>query len=146
MKVRKYKEVSHSVYDLTYHLVWVTKHRKRVLGGLVGERLRELIRETCDRLDVEIISGQVSEEHVYMLVSIPPYLSVSKLMKSLKKRSSRKMRREFKVLKSLFGRQNLWEQGYFAGATGSVTKEVVEAYIENRARDCDQDDWFQIGE
>src|SRR6185369_17591368 len=90
-----YRKTAHSVYDLKYHLVWITKYRKPVLGGQVALRLRELIRQTCETLDVYILSGHVSADHVHLLVSVPPSLAVSDLVQRLKGRSSRRLLEEF---------------------------------------------------
>jgi putative transposase len=68
------------VYDFKYHLVWTTKYRKQVLYGQVAERLRDLLRELCKGNDVEIIKGSISKDHVHLFVSVPPHLSVSRLM------------------------------------------------------------------
>jgi putative transposase len=76
------------VYDLKYHLVWITKYRKKVLYGQVAERLRDLIREICKTKDVEIIKGSIAKDHVHLFVSAPPYVSVSKLVQSLKGKTS----------------------------------------------------------
>ena len=57
-----YRKTSHSVYDLKYHIVWITKYRKPVLQGQIAERVRELIRQTCATLDVYIVSGHVSKD------------------------------------------------------------------------------------
>lgn len=65
------------MYDLKYHLVWITKYRKKVLYGQVAERLRDLLREICKTKDVEIIKGSISKDHVHLFVSVPPYLSIS---------------------------------------------------------------------
>jgi len=89
-----YRKTSHAVYDLKYHLVWITKYRKKVLRGQIAIRLRELIRQTCATLDVYIESGHVAVDHVHLLVSVPPQVSVSDLMQRLKGRSSRKMQGE----------------------------------------------------
>jgi putative transposase len=86
-----YRKTSHAVYDLKYHLVWITKYRKPVLRGEIARRLRELARQTCATLDVYILSGHVAEDHVHLLVSVPPQVSVSKLMQRIKGRSSRRM-------------------------------------------------------
>ena len=82
--MENYRRSSHSVYDLKYHLVWITKYRKPVLKGPVGIRLRELIREICKSKDVEIFKGHVSRDHVHIFVSVPPHISVSNLLKSIK--------------------------------------------------------------
>ena len=75
-----YRKTAHSVYDIKYHLVWITKYRKKVLKGQVGLRLRELVRQICTANDVIIESGSVQADHTHLLVSVPPNLSVSKLM------------------------------------------------------------------
>ena len=69
-----YRKGSHSVYDLKVHLVWITKYRKPVLFGDVAVRVRDLIREICKVLDVEILKGHVSKDHVHLFVSMPPQL------------------------------------------------------------------------
>jgi putative transposase len=76
--MKNYRKTSHAVYDIKYHIVWITKYRKPVLHGEVALRVRELIREICKSLDVEIIKGHVSKDHLHLLVSAPPHLSVSK--------------------------------------------------------------------
>jgi putative transposase len=74
--MENYRRSSHSVYDLTYHLVWITKYRKPVLKGPVAIRLLELIREICKSKDVEIFKGHVSRGHIHIFVSVPPHISV----------------------------------------------------------------------
>ena len=81
-----YRTTSHTKYDLEYHLVWITKYRRAVLGGAVGTRVRELVREICRANDIEIVKGHVGKDHVHLFVSVPPYLSVSKVMQYLKGR------------------------------------------------------------
>ena len=82
--MRPKKKGSHAVYDLKVHLVWITKHRYTVLTKAVGLRLRELIRQTCDAKDIEIIQGVVSKDHIHLYISYPPNLSVSDIVKALK--------------------------------------------------------------
>ena len=90
-----YRKTSHSVYDIKYHLVWITKYRKPVLRGEIGKRVRDIIRQTCAELDVQILSGAVQPDHVHLLVSVSPKLSVSELMQRIKGRSARKMLQEY---------------------------------------------------
>ena len=71
-----YRRSSHTVYDIKYHLVWITKYRKPVLRGAIAERVRDLIREICKARDVEILKGHVSADHVHIFVSVPPHISV----------------------------------------------------------------------
>ena len=139
-----YRKSSHSVYELKYHLVWITKYRKRVLSGPVGVRLREMLRETCASLDVEIEKGHVSADHVHMLVSVPPHLAVSKLVQSMKGRSSRKLLAEYRHLKKQFWGRHLWARGYFVCTTGNVTDEIIKEYIANQEVERGCDDGFGV--
>jgi len=101
--MQNYRKTSHSTYDCKYHIVWMTKYRKRVLSGLVAERVRELLREGIYKeYEVEIIKGHVSRDHIHLFVSVPPHLSVSKLVQYLKVKSSYKMLQENKQLSKLF--------------------------------------------
>ena len=68
---------SHTVYNIQYHLVWVTKYRYKVLQGEVAERVRELVRETCEAFEIRIVKGVVSKDHVHILTSCPPTLAPS---------------------------------------------------------------------
>lgn len=104
----RYRKTSHAVYDLKYHLVWITKYRKPVLRGEIGKRLPELIRQTCDTLEVYIEKGRIAPDHVHLLSSVPPNVSVSDLLQRLKGRSSRRTLDEFGELKKQFWGQHLW--------------------------------------
>jgi putative transposase len=100
--MQHYRTTSHSVYDLKYHLVWITKYRKKVLYGQVAEGLWDLLREICKAKDVEIIKGAIAKDHVHLFVSVPPFLSVSKLMQALKGKTSYKLLTEYKELSRQF--------------------------------------------
>jgi len=141
--MENYRKGSHTLYDLKFHLVWITKYRKQVLKGAVAERVRELIREICKVNDVEIIKGHVSKDHIHMFVSVPPRISISKLMQYLKGKTSHKMMFEFKHLQRQFWGKHIWARGYFAVSSGNVTDEVIMQYIENQDIE-DKDDNFDI--
>ena len=124
-----YRKGSHSVYDLKVHIVWITKYRKPVLFGDVAVRLRDLIREICRTMEVDILKGHVSKDHVHLFVSIPPQLSVSKLAGRIKGKTSRKLLAENRRLAKEFWGRHPWARGYFAASSGNVTDEVVMQYI-----------------
>lgn len=124
-----YRKGSHSVYDLKVHIVWITKYRKPVLFGDVAVRLRDLIREICRTMEVDILKGHVSKDHVHLFVSIPPQLSVSKLAGRIKGKTSRKLLAENRRLAKEFWGRHLWASGYFAASSGNVTDEVIMQYI-----------------
>jgi putative transposase len=130
--MENYRSGAHSVYDLKYHVVWITKYRKAVLHGQIGKRLRELVREICRSMDVEILAGNIRHDHVHMMLSVPPQVAISVLMQRIKGKSSRKLMDEFKGLKKQYWGQHLWARGYFAVTTGNVTDEMVMHYIQNQ--------------
>ena len=127
--MQHYRKGSHTVYDLKYHLVWITKYRKPVMKGDIAVRVRDLIREISRSMDVEILKGHVSKDHVHLFVSIPPQVSISNYVKAVKGKSSRKLLSEYRRLSKVFWGRHLWARGYFAASTGNVTDEVVLEYI-----------------
>jgi putative transposase len=132
MKMENYRHTSHVTYDLKYHIVWITKYRKPVLIGKIAERAREIIRQVCKDNEVEILAGHVGNDHIHLLVSVPPYLSVSKLVQYMKGQSSHKMQMEYKELNKQYWGRHLWARGYFAASSGNVTDEVILEYIKHQ--------------
>ena len=84
----EYRYGSHTVFQIEYHFVWVTKYRYQVLKGEVAERVRSLIRQICEAFEIRIIRGVVSKDHVNILVSAPPTLAPSEIMRRIKGRTS----------------------------------------------------------
>ena len=142
--MQNYRKTSHSTYDCKYHVVWITKYRKKIMYGVVAERVRELIRGICKEHDVEIIRGHVSQDHVHLFVSVPPHLSISKLVQYLKGKSSYKMLQENKQLSKMFWGRHLWGRGYFVATSGNVTDEVILEYIKSQDDGSETNDEFSI--
>jgi putative transposase len=130
--MERYRTGPHSRFDIKYHFVWITKYRKAVLGGAVGLRLREVVREICRTNEIEILQGAVSRDHVHLLLSCPPNLSPSQIMQYIKGKSSRKSLLEFKHLQKQFWGRHLWARGYFAASSGNVTDEAIMEYIRQQ--------------
>jgi len=130
--MERYRTGSHSRFDLKYHFVWIPKYRKAVLSGEVGIRLRSLVREICRTLEIEIVEGSVSSDHVHVLLSCPPNLSPSKIMQAIKGKTSRKLLQEFKHLQKQYWGRHLWARGYFVASSGNVTDEVIREYIRQQ--------------
>jgi REP-associated tyrosine transposase len=144
MAAREYREGAHTVYDIKVHLVWVTKYRHKVLRGEVGTRTRDLIRQVCAARELKILKGHVGVDHVHLLVSMPPSLSVSQMMQYLKGKSSRVMLQEFAELRRRYWGQHLWARGYFCASSGTVTDEMIKAYIDQQ--DVPPDDGFRVAD
>ena len=144
--MRRYRRSSHTVYELHYHFVFTTKYRKPVLRGDVGIRVRDLTREICRGLDVEILQGHVRPDHVHLLLSVPPNVSPSKLMQAIKGKTSHHLLRDFRRLRKEFWGRHLWSRGYFVCSSGNVTDEVIAAYIEHQDVRPQNDDAFKVTE
>jgi len=134
----EYDHGSHTIHDIKYHFVWLTKYRYKVLNGDIAKRLRELLIQGCSARNITIIEGAIGKDHVHMLVSCPTSLAPSKIIQYLKGRSSKLIQDEFPELKKRYWGQHLWARGYFCATVGSVTKETVQKYIESQFVQGDQ--------
>jgi len=128
----EYRHGAHTVYDIKYHLVWVTKYRYRVLTGEIATRARDVIRQVCMAKDITIIKGPVSQDPVHLLVSVPPRLSVSMAVQYVKGKSSRMLQQACSELKRRYWGRHLWARGYFCASSGTVTDKMIKAYIEQQ--------------
>ncbi|WP_371737194.1 IS200/IS605 family transposase [Thiolapillus sp.] len=139
--MQNYKHGGHTIWDCKYHLVWVTKYRYPILGGDVGLRCRELLREIARSKEMIIYAGSINRDHVHMLIGIPPNLSVSKAVQFLKGKSSHKLLSEFSSLRKRYWGQHLWARGYWVASSGNVTDEAWKEYIKNQKPDEPDDDF-----
>ena len=126
-----YRYSSHTVFKIEYHFVWVTKYRYKVLHGDVGQRVRELVRQTCEAFEIRILKGVVSKDHVHILVSAPPEMAPSEIMRRIKGRTSSKLFEEFPTLKKRYWGRHFWARGYFCATVGEVSEEMIKAYLEH---------------
>ena len=143
MGKREYLHKGHTVTDIKYHFVWVTKYRYPVLTREIALRARDIVREVCEAREITIIKGVVSKDHVHLFVACPPQLSASKVMQWVKGRSSRKLQQEYEELRRRYWGQHLWARGYFCASSGTVTDEMIEAYIEGHTAEVPDPD-FQV--
>lgn len=140
-----YQTNGHAVYDIKYHMIWVTKYRYGVLKGRIGRRTRELIRQGCQARRITILQGSVGKDHIHILVSCPTSLAPSKIIQYLKGRTSRLLQEEFPELQKRYWGQHLWARGYFCATVGTVTEEIIRNYIANQGNDG-KDEVFQVEE
>ena len=118
------------VYRCTYHVVWCPKYRRKVIGGRIEQRLKEIIREVCAERDAPIVELETMPDHVHLLVSVDPQYGIHRLVKQIKGRSSRLLRQEFQTLRSRL--PTLWTNSYFVATVGGATLEIVKRYVENQ--------------
>lgn len=113
-----YRYGSHTIFQIEYHFVWVTKYRYKVLRGEVAERVRELVRETCDAFEIRIVKGVVSKDHVHILVSCPPNMAPSEIMRRIKGRTSAKLFEEYPQIKKKYWGGISGREGIFVRRLG----------------------------
>ena len=106
-------------------------------------RVRELVRQTCARYEIQILRGVVSKDHVHILVSAPPNISPSEIMRRIKGRVSRKIFEEFPHVKKRYWGRHFWARGYFCVTSGELTKEMIQEYLAHHF-EKDPDDKFDI--
>lgn len=135
----EYRRGAHTVFGIHLHLVRVTKCRRRAPSGEVALRVRDLIRDICGAHEVTILKGHVSKDHVHLLVSIPPQVTISRLLQWLKGKTAHRRLMEFPHLKKQFWGRHVWARGYFCRSSGNVTDEIVAEYIADRNPTPDED-------
>ena len=108
-----YRTGSHTIFHHRYHIVWVPKYRYKVLTREIRLRIREITRQICEQLGVEIVKGVLSKDHVHMFVDIPPHISVSDFVQRVKGCTSRKIQQEFLELRKRYWGRRFWARGYF---------------------------------
>jgi len=138
--VKRYRKGAHTTHDLKVHLIWIPKYRKKVLIGPVAIRVRDLIRQIAMEHELQILSGKVGRDHIHVLISYLPHQSVSKIVQWLKGTSSRVLLQEFAHLRKQFWGRHLWARGYLAISSGTITDEMIAAYIAEQEGEPLQDD------
>ena len=125
------KSTAHSKYRCQYHIVFAPKYRRKVIYKELRADIGQIIRKLCEEKKVEIIEAQACPDHIHMLVSIPPYLSVAQFVGFLKSKSALMVCDRHANLKYKYGRRNFWARGYFVDTVGRNEKAIKE-YIKNQ--------------
>ena len=126
----EYKSNNNVVYSCKYHVVFCPKYRRSVLINGVDVRLKELIQQTCEQLNVEIIEMEIMPDHVHILMEVAPQFGIHKAVKSLKGYTSKVLRSEYPSLKTKI--PSLWTNSYFVSTVGGAPLDVIKQYIENQ--------------
>ena len=126
---RGYDKNNTSVYQMLYHYIWIPKRRKKVLVGDIKKRLESLINEKLIELKCSVIKLSVMPDHVHLFVSCNPKLSPNHIISQVKGFTSRKLRKEFPVLRKI---PSLWTNSYFVSSAGNVSGFVIKKYIEEQ--------------
>ena len=131
-----YKKQGHSVYYTRYHLIIATKYRRKVLGDGFGEYLKKLVIGIGRQMpEIEIMEVNTNMDHMHMLLSIPPKMSISEVVKEVKAKTGLYMRRKFPFLDKVYwGQGGIWSRGYFVSTVG-IDEATIKKYIEMQGKE-----------
>ena len=126
----KYKSNNNVVYSCKYHIVWCPKYRRKVLVNGVDSRLKELIIQICQEIQVEIIEMEIMPDHLHLLIEVDPQFGVHKAVKRIKGKTSRILRQEFPYLKTKL--PTLWTNSYFVSTVGGAPLKLIKEYVASQ--------------
>ena len=126
----RFSKLSHVLWYCQYHIVWVPKYRHRILHGEVGREVYQCIRVYSERLGCEIVELNVQVDHVHLLVKVPPKVSISKLMGTVKGKSAIRVFQKFPRLKQKpYWGNHFWAEGYCVDTVG-MDADMIRKYVE----------------
>ena len=126
--------LAHTKWNCKYHIVFAPKYRRKVFFEEKRQDIREILRTLCQWKGVEIIEGEVCPDHIHMLVSIPPKMSISGFMGYLKGKSSLMIFDKHANMKYRYGNREFWCRGYYVDTVGKNKKAIAE-YIRNQLQE-----------
>ena len=135
--------LAHTTWNCKYHIVFAPKYRRKVFYGEKRTEIREILRQLCQWKGVEIIEGEVCPDHIHLLLSIPPKISVSSFMGYLKGKSSLMIFQKYGNMKFAYRNREFWCRGYYVDTTGKKTK-AIQAYIQNQLKIDQENDQLSL--
>ncbi|WP_050747997.1 IS200/IS605 family transposase [Peptoniphilus sp. oral taxon 386] len=120
------KHTAHSSYRCEYHIVFAPKFRRKVIYGELKKDIGVILRKLCNEMKVEIIEAEACPDHIHMLVSIPPYMSVAQFVGTLKSKSALIIFDRHANLKYKYRNRHFWCRGYFVDSVGKNEKKIQE--------------------
>ena len=139
------KHTAHSSYRCEYHVVFAPKYRRKVVYGEIKKDIGEILRKLCNEMKVEIIEAEACPDHIHMLVSIPPYMSVAQFVGTLKSKSALMIFDRHANLKYKYGSRNFWCRGYYVDTIGKNEK-MIRDYIKNQLEEDYTSDQISLKE
>ena len=134
MKIDTNSIIAHTTRNCKYHIVFAPKYRRQVIYGKIKGDIGQIIRKLCEWKGVEIIEAEACTDHIHMLVSIPPKISVSSFMGYLKGKSSLMIFDKHANMKYRYGNREFWCRGYYVDTVGKNKKAIAE-YIRNQLQE-----------
>ena len=138
-------KTAHSTYRCEYHIVFAPKYRRQIVYGQVKKDIGEIIRKLCNEKKVEIIEAEACPNHIHMLVSIPPYLSIAQFVGFLKSKSTLMIFDRHANLKYKYGSRSFWCRGYYVDTVGK-NERIIQEYIKNQLQEDSMNDQISMKE
>ena len=126
--------LAHTTWNCKYHIVFAPKYRRQIIYGKLKGDIGKILRTLCERKGVTIHEAEACPDHIHMLVSIPPKISVSDFMGYLKGKSSLMIFDRYANLKYRYGNRKFWCRGYYVDTVGR-NKKTIEEYIRNQLKE-----------
>jgi len=139
------KSLAHTKWNCKYHIVFAPKYRRQIIYEKIKKDIGQIIRKLCEYKGVEIIEANACKDHIHMLVSVPPKLSVSQFVGYLKGKSSLMIFDRHANLKYKYGNRKFWYKGYFVDTVGR-NKKAIEQYIRNQLQEDIASDQLSLKE
>ena len=133
------KRTAHSTYRCQYHIVFAPKFRRKEIYGKLKKDIGQILRKLCEQKDVQIIEAEACPDHIHMLVSIPPHISIAQFMGFLKGKSSLMIFDRHANLKYKFGNRHFWAEGYYVSTVGMNEATIAKYIREQEAHDIAMD-------
>ena len=132
----EYRKQSNCVYHCNYHIVIVTKYRRKVLNDGILVYIKECLKRMVEYYpEIEILKMNHDKDHIHMLMSIPPKMKVGKVVGIIKTNTARDMKKEFPFLREVYwGTESVWSGGYFVSTVGA-NEEIIRRYIELQGKE-----------
>ncbi len=137
--------LAHTTWNCKYHIVFAPKYRRQLIYGQIKTDIGVILRKLCDQKGVEIIEANVCVDHIHMLVSIPPKLSVSAFMGFLNGKSSLMIFDRHANMKYKYGNRKFWCRGYYVDTVGR-NKNAIQQYIKNQLQEDVVEDQISMNE
>ncbi|MED3800327.1 IS200/IS605 family transposase [Lysinibacillus capsici] len=128
------KSLAHTIWNCKYHIVFAPKYRRQIIYGQIKADIGRILRQLCERKGVEIIEATACPDHIHMLVSIPPKISVSSFVGYLKGKSSLMIFDRHANLKYKYGNRKFWCRGYYVDTVGR-NRKIIQEYIKNQLQE-----------
>lgn len=123
---------NHSVFLMHYHLVLVTKYRRKVIDESISERLREIFEYIAVNYNISIIEWNEDEDHIHILFKAQPNSELSKFINAYKSASSRLIKKEYPKIRKKLWKEYFWSRSFCLITTGGVTIDIIREYIESQ--------------